>query len=291
MNSLASTNSILHQLGNHVPQNKSVPSAYYQYARTTELMKLICHLTRSMQIHRGMTMGWLSGQTAFHPQIVEQQQVIDRLFMIIQGVDWPDDIAISQNELMRLKSDWQVILNGWSNDQPMHNFEFHSHLIDTLLRILRVDLRAVLVRTFRDCNVEPPQLLVLCTELLPEVTEILAKLRGIATNVAVHKYCDLASKERLRFLCREAKTRHREIYTIAQSNEAKIMMPDSSDWRLEQYLDVINRELLNTETVVITSTEFFSHASQFIDELWNAIDHNILFLEQTLSSALLICHQ
>jgi hypothetical protein len=80
----------------------------------------------------------------------------------------------------------------------MDNFQFHSHLVGSLHKLIRVSMIEQLLPGLG--HQENKSLFKALFSKLPELNENLAMLRGLCTDVAVKKACGESSQRRIAYL-------------------------------------------------------------------------------------------
>lgn len=249
-------------------------------------VKLICQLTQAVQQHRGATLGYLSGEDAFLSIAERQSQMIDKLFasyLLHNGfsADLPGPVEVS-NSL----DSWQVIKFDWQSDELLHNFEFHSHLVDNLKKIIRGHMRDTLMPDRHTMAPGYELLLETVFITLPNTIEELAKLRGLSTNAAVVQACGSDSHTRLSFLLKDIP---RLLLALEQAleniiedyPEFDVIRPGRGQQRrLNALLKKINTNILNSRKIQEDSTQLFRAATDIIDAFWLSMEMAIQRMEQ-----------
>src|SRR5690606_10823977 len=130
-------------------QEQGTPATQLFHAHTLriaqhDLLVTILVLSRFIQRHRGATLALLGGDKSFRTQIQALQQQINTQLEFIDCLNQTAAISIGDSDWKQLSLGWLTIIKDWENDAIHHSFEFHSHLLELLLRIARQLSEAVL---------------------------------------------------------------------------------------------------------------------------------------------------
>lgn len=278
----------LHSIEAFVPENKTYIQNYTQFSLDLQVARLFIHLSRQLQIHRGATMGWLSGQSLFSDRVAASQTAVLRLFALVRSRVRESDCAVSDSELRNLQNDWQTILVGWKNDRPMHNFEFHGHLIDRLLRLLRLDFQQAMVASWNDADKHSLAMLDLCFSRIPELAELLAQARGLSTHVAVNKTCAHSEREKIAFLIDCAIDSHRQLRAFSTDHALGFNPPRGFKSRYEKLLRDLRANIVDAEKIDVASSDVYNTSTDVIDQLWMMVDWHLHSIEKAITESILI---
>ncbi|HQQ62318.1 MAG TPA: hypothetical protein PLF22_01955 [Pseudomonadales bacterium] len=170
------------------------------------------HLLADIQRHRACSLAILSGNLSFENQVCALHRKINaRLAYLDRQTELAD--VIDKHEWDTVLSEWQVVGFGWRNDNVLHNFELHSHLLDFILNIVRNAGRWVLRSGSYSEHVANHHIghdvfaFVFATHLYQ--IETLGRLRGLGTHVASSGCTDNNMRMRIEFLLQRA--RHEQI--------------------------------------------------------------------------------
>lgn len=173
-----------------------------------EQVRSILGLISCIQRHRGATMALLGGDNRFANRLNGLQIEIT---LRIEGLLLEPEQAVDSNDKDNILSAWKTIALNWQDDTVLENFEYHSHLIEYLLRMVRTRGDQYIAGINELAGVlDDPALMKSLTALnflacmnIPDCFELLAKLRGHATHAAASNHCDPFTKSRIEFYLKE----------------------------------------------------------------------------------------
>ncbi|MCG8673267.1 MAG: hypothetical protein MI867_28015 [Pseudomonadales bacterium] len=175
---------------------------------TILLVRSMLGLIACIQRHRGATMALLGGDDRFAERMPPlQKEIALRIDLLMLEPDEVIEAVDKQNVI----GAWKTISHNWQDDAVLENFEYHSHLIEYLLRMLRGkgDIIVQHFNLFAELLNDPlaikviSQLNALACTSIPDCFELLAKLRGLATHAAASHKCDSFTKGRMDFSLKE----------------------------------------------------------------------------------------
>lgn len=250
-------------------------------------IKLLSQLTKAVQQHRGASMAVLSGEFSFLTVTNRMSTGIEMLFCILQQQNLNTFTCINNITLKSLLGDWRTITTGWKDDQLMHNFEFHSHLCDTLIKRLRETINQLII--LQSSGEKPHTAAELESSLIQilDNTELLAILRGLSTNAAVVKACGDDTRTRISFILKEITRRNKLL--LQSLNRLKDSHPNHSNTNLiNQQQKDLHRFLLSIEMTILDNPEIrtdsahlFKLSTEIVDLHWCAFEQLIHQLEKS----------
>lgn len=276
-----------------------------------DLLVTILVLGRFIQRHRGATLALLGGDRSFHTQIQTLQQQINAQLEFIALLNHTAGSSIADNDWKQLSLGWLTIIKDWENDAIHHSFEFHSHLLELLLRVTRQLSESVLYqpplpnmpetvrnRVEKTC-LEPLQNLnQTCVIELYELVEYLARIRGMGTHMAAVGHSDNDSDTRVSFWLQEfryRKDRFDQNLQVLPSSYLPFIpalraLPNLN-MKLNYFINLLGHEMTAQRSIKIPSHKLFLMGTEIIDGYLNVMDQANAVVREQLYQMNLMCLQ
>ena len=277
-----------HRISTKKHYNEAKAKNFTEKQRCITAIKLLCQLTKAVQHHRGASMAYLGGEEFFMPQLEQLQEDIHTILLLLK--ETVGCHALTEEDLAALDANWNTILVGWQQDQFMHNFEFHSHVIDELKKLLRHCREELIPDTENRLQFE--QLLRFLLETLFDNIESMAKLRGLSTNAAVVKACGQDAHSRISFLLKEIPEQNQQIITELNALKPfyrhlttleQLKLQEKS---LHRLLLSIQIQILDTPDITINGSTLFNLATDIINSRWKELGQGIEIVDQSVFDGL-----
>ncbi len=285
---------------------------YRQRSDALVLIKQLSQLIKAVQQHRGLSMALLAGDQQFLAEFEALQRQLDRRIAILTAFAQQSENLLSTGEQRRIDDAWLTLKSGWQDDTVIDNFELHCHLIDQLLNLM-TQLGKYLERPMVDCLVESTEphstgavdtaggstprinskrlvtqlgLLAFVCKLMPDMIEMIAKIRGLATHAIVAGGCDELCAQKLRYLLRCARAQREKLQLgmgrmtdSVRQQMSGLQMIKTYDLKLMYMIDKVERELLEGDGVGGDQAGFFELASDIIGVYVSVVNQGLELLQ------------
>ncbi len=116
-------------------ERNNVPH-YIQQQNVLTIVRHLGLLLMEAQKHRGTSMAMLEGDAKFESRVLHEQAVIQRLLEVTAQINLQCAEIIPAEKWQRVERDWQDLVQNWSDDTVITNFELHSHFIECILKLV-----------------------------------------------------------------------------------------------------------------------------------------------------------
>ncbi|MEH6814413.1 MAG: hypothetical protein V7677_17910, partial [Motiliproteus sp.] len=264
-------------------------------------------LAIAVQQHRGLSMAVLAGDSGFEREFELLQLQLDRRIAVLESFAAQSSHLLTETEQVNLVNAWMTLKSGWQEDQVMDNFELHCHFIDQLLLLMN-QLARRLERPMSDHLRESGSgfkaeswvnstgngqhlikqlgLLAFVCKQMPDLIELVAKVRGLATHAMIVGRCEARYGQKLRYLlgCAKAQREKLNLGIIRVSETAREQIPSlpmikTYDIKLLYMIDKVEREVLTSNVIVDDQHQFFELGSQIIDVYVGVVNQGLDMLQ------------
>ena len=236
-------------------------------------------------------MALLGGDSRFEERLPKlQKEIALRIDLLMLE----DDAFIGSVDKDNILSAWRTIAHNWQDDAVLENFEYHSHLIEYLLRLVRmkgdqyiasIDGMASGLKV--DATLKVITLLnrLVCMSI-PDCFELLAKLRGLATHAAACHQCDGLTKSRIDFLLKELSRlangldcQVRDLETGIQQQLAPGNLLAQAKVKRDYLTELLSNDIVEGAPVNLDSEMVYRVTSDIIDTYYGFTESIIRHLE------------
>ncbi|AUM14410.1 hypothetical protein Kalk_19130 [Ketobacter alkanivorans] len=250
-----------------------------------DLMVTILNLSRFIQRHRGATLALLGGDNSFRTQVETLQKQTSAQFEYLQCLNQSADNPLTESDYEQLNLGWLTIIKDWENDELHHSFEFHSHLLELIIRISRQLSERVLATPEGLENNEPLRsrvdnsftyplhsLTQTCVIDLYELVEYLARIRGLGTHMAVIGHTDKELGSKVSFWLQEFRYRKERFDQNIQlvSSQYLPCIPGlkslpNLNMKLNYFISLLGHEMVSERNFKVPSHKLFLMGTEIID--------------------------
>ena len=275
------------------PQNQAANSSpalelfkqHNQRVVRLDLLVTILYLARFIQRHRGATLALLGGDESFRHQVHALQHQTSAQFEYLQCINGCADQPLADNDFEQLNLGWVTIIKDWENDDLQQSFEFHSHLLELIIRLSRTLSEEILatpagledndaLRSRVDNSFTYPlhNLTQTCVLDLYELVEYLARIRGLGTHMAVVGEADKEMGSRVAFWLQEFRYRKERFDQNIQlvSSQYLPCIPGlkslpNLNMKLNYFISLLGHEMTSERSFKVPSHKLFLMGTEIID--------------------------
>lgn len=269
------------------------------------LIKQLIQMIKSVQRHRGMSMGLLGGNKLFKDDFLKLQQQLTQRLTLFMAFAAETPYLLSKRDLENLQSAWKTISVDYHQDSVIDNYELHCHLIEQLLAMLALLAKqleqpmAVLLNSNHEPSVinsttqlypnrfKQLEILHFATRLMPAVAEQIGRIRALATYTAALGLCDADYASKLRYVIQCTRVNNEKLRNQAKRMEgildkdSPLLSPlKSYEIKLLFLLTMVEQDVLSSEKVSADSNRLFELATDIIDTYLHMVDEGIYLLER-----------
>ncbi|MEC8427004.1 MAG: nitrate- and nitrite sensing domain-containing protein [Pseudomonadota bacterium] len=215
-------------------------------------------LLSNIQQHRGLSSGYLNGETELLAQIQSLQGQVSRDIDAIRRVDeWMEN----NDRWIGINQHWARLAGNFKHNAPENNLHQHNMLIQNILYL--IDDMALHHGLLRLKVQEGKPFYLLWRDLL-SASEYIGQARAVGMGVTARGGCDSISRIKLNYLSKK----------IDENTSAVWRELDVSDQcrsSTQDLLNVIRTEVV-MEEVALSPKQYFTQASRALDALHNEYD-------------------
>ena len=249
-------------------------------------------LVKSVQLHRGISLGLLAGDKSQLDKFERLQTQIDKRLNMIQLLS-ADSEVLSTRDKDNTQMEWNTIRQNWQEDNLADNFELHSHFIEHILGLISVlakylespmDSAVDSLAEHRSESIAYPkafkkiEVLNFIAKQLPVMIEFIAQIRGLSAYATTLGSVGDGRGRKIKYLLQCArehneKLRHRAV-RLNEIVEGKLTsLTDMGDFELKQnfLFTTIESDLLSGNTISASAPHLFDLASLINDGYWEVV--------------------
>jgi len=226
-------------------------------------------LLSDIQRHRGLTMGYLKGDSALQHDIETLQKIVGRDIKEVSAIDpW-----------MEANGRWQAITQHWARlagryvvNSAENNMDQHNALIQNMLYLIDDMAQEHELLALRSRDGKP---LHLAWRELLLAAEFVGQARALGMGVTAAQRCDSVNRLRLKYLCQKVEENTERLWreiTPMRDSEAKV----------QTLLGCIHSDIIKDRPTIVPQAFFLlasdtldslhAHYDQIVEELkWHAL--------------------
>lgn len=294
---------------------------YLKQLSALMLIRMLNPLIIACQQHRGASTVLLEGNDSFQPLVAALQVDIRRRLHALKTINREYGYTIPERAMHEIELEWDVVVQEWSMDTVITNFDFHSHFIERLLGFMwditqkaghffspvaspicadfQLDGSGVPViqhgsrNGLRIKRADHHAIVAIVIRDIPALIETIAKVRGLATHTTVSGYCDRDHQLRLSTLLLDMNHQKEKLIKSLRPLQHYMLsgMPALVDTllhehKLSQLIDMVNQEILGRSRISLESHQLFNFVTEIIDIYYTVIEQGIILIQRNNERAL-----
>lgn len=279
---------------------------YQLRLQSLDMIKLLVHLCKDIQKHRGLSMGLLGGSQEFAARFdMLQKQITRRIAVINVFCELPKS-RLNVNDRQRIEEAWRTVKEGWHDDSVLENFQFHTYFIEQLLQMISQLLPCLYLARSIPSSVSPSALhgiidgaqqkdglLNFVVGSMPSLIESLGMIRALATHCASQGHHNIEHDKKLTYLCQcllDDKSSTIEIadqlYQQLGTDIPSLLVLKTYEFKVNGFLEKVKQEVIGQTHITMTSEELFTAATDIMEVYWRIVDDGIAVIYQYQDEAL-----
>jgi len=294
----------------HVNATKAV-AKYIYHLRSITIIRQIIPLMIASQLHRGAQLALMEGGKYFEEKVKILQAEIDSRFTTLLLLNKELSTPLQEQQIKLLLQEWDT-LQDWNGGPVLENFNLHSHFIEQLMRLIwSVSEKSnyFLVKLSRDtksnshknhnsndsisASADDGLLSKFVLQEIPELIELLARIRGLATHSSVIKQCDAEHKTWLEFLLKQLKQKNEKFRVLIRSLQIYALrdLPALIDIEIQdvgivQLIQFVENNILRDSDIEVNGHNVFMLTTNIINSYNKVVKQGIDFIQNKINQQL-----
>ena len=231
--------------------------------------KLLVALISHLQLHRGMSTTWLSGDAAFKQRMLgKQMQIAELLPEIVAAARREGNQScpcLTGNDLALFSFRWKCLLDELPRLTPEQNIAQHGQMVNRVLEWLAALGEARIESLTHDAKTLGAARNF--AHRLPLLTECLGQARAVGSSVAARRACTPVARVRLMFLIGRAES----LLEQAMAAHDGGLITRQTQQAVQAMAATVRTRMLLSSGVVVSSSDYFALATQAIDRVFEWI--------------------
>ena len=281
-----------------------IVAKYLHHLRSITVIRQLISLITATQQHRGANLALLEGDSYFSDKVNALQNEIDSRITTLQLLNQELSMPIPIQDIGTLLQEWETV-RDWSGSTALENFNLHSNFIEQQMKLMwHVTEKTncfLLAATPKPANPDtsPPQqreLLAGDTLLVqfilletPELMEILARIRGLATHACVIGVCDSEHSSWLDHLLKQLNLKKERFRALSKSLQRYSLRDvpalidlQIQDARIVQLIQLVENKILHQDSINIDSHNIFTMVTNIINSQMEVVKQGLDFIQNKI---------
>ena len=277
---------------------------YLHHLRSITLIRQLIPLTTASQQHRGASMALIEGDKYFAGKVSALQQEIDSRFTTIELLNQELSEPVPGNDVYQLLQEWNTV-RDWSGGTSLENFNLQSHFIEQqmkfvwrtaentncfLLTTIPRDSGVILKSSHHDELLSGDAMLVqFILHETPELMELIARIRGLATHACVVGVCDPEHNSWLDYLLKQINQKKEKFRLLSKSLQRYALRDvpalidlQIQDVRIVQLVQLVEKNILHKDKIDIDSHSIFTMATNIINSQTEVVKQGLDFIQNKI---------
>lgn len=251
-------------------------------------------LLEDVQKHRGMVNAYLGGDASFKGQVDQKQSDINGDISAVDQVDKRYGEALKSTEKWnKLKTDLRTVMDGSLTSRPEDALHQHNVVIADIISLITHLGDTSNLRL--DPKLDSYYLMEAVVTRLPALSENLGQVRAQGSGIAARKKVNRDERSQLIFLAAQIKSS-----LDAMTGGLAVVFRENPGLRpglenlgkeniaaVENFLAMLDKSIIQRDTVEITPADFFNEASNTIDSVFRLYDAESKILDSLLQKRIM----
>lgn len=260
-------------------RRKALQTQLSSLAMSYELKELLIKI----QIHRGMTVAFLKGDTSFESAIAKRRQEIECVFETLRATTRKNSVYFA--ELDCLYSDWRNLRDRAFGLSSTRCFIEHNRLVDAVL---------FFVMTVAEQNqLKTPKLFALeyvgiIWQLFPVTAESLGRIRAVGSGIAASEAPQVLDRIQLEFLIGKIEKALGQVegrlQCVQEADEELRCIFERIHRELTDFIETTAAQLLVPGKSAISAVEFFDRATSSMNSVYTLYDRGHMMVARNVEA-------
>ncbi len=250
-----------------------------QKQRGIEYIVQLRDLIESIPEHRGMTNGYLGGNSGFREKMLEKRSEIDVHFAALELLDLKLGRYLrTGDEVEQLKRRWLNLKARAFNLSAAEAFEQHTDLVSAVLALVRQVFNAS--GLMLDSNLDSYYLMEAVVKRFPVLVEAMGQARGIASGAVAAGKVSSKDNVSLNIMLVRIKVNHEALtdgleQAFEFNTETRKILSEKAkllDGAIQRFANILDKDLLDTDKITAKTEKVFKAGTEAITTVFSFID-------------------